>query len=262
MIVFFDLDGTIVSDDEDYIIPKSAVRAIRAARENGHLMYIDTGRAVMNVEDRLRDIGFDGYICSCGMYIECQGKVILHRELEREYCKEIAELVYECGMTPMYEHWKSFFTDKRTRNFEGFSALKRRFELQGKDLSPDVSDDDFAFDKFLAWYDNKSDLEKFKHGIERDFDFIERGKNFCELTLKGYSKGTGIVKVCEYHNIPLSEAYAIGDSLNDLPMLQAVPNSIAMGNSSEELKRQSSFVTKDLFDDGIEYALKHFEMIP
>ena len=40
MIVFFDLDGTLISDDEAYIIPDSAVNAIHKAQENGHLMSI------------------------------------------------------------------------------------------------------------------------------------------------------------------------------------------------------------------------------
>ena len=140
----------------------------------------------------------------------------------------------------MYEHSKSFYCDKRSRNLDGFVKLKRRFEMQGKDLSPDVSDDDFAFDKFLAWYDEKNDIEQFKREIEKDFDFIVRGDGFCEMTVKGFSKGTGIEKVLEYHNIPIDNAYAIGDSMNDLPMLTAVPNSIVMGNGSEEdvYKRQ------------------------
>ena len=88
MIVFFDLDGTLISDDEAYIIPDSAVNAIHKAQKNGHLMYVDTGRTVMNVEQRIRDIGFDGYICGCGMYIECDGKVIYQHTLSSELCKK------------------------------------------------------------------------------------------------------------------------------------------------------------------------------
>jgi hydroxymethylpyrimidine pyrophosphatase-like HAD family hydrolase len=76
MIVFFDLDGTLISDDGAYIIPESAINAIHKAQANGHLMYVDTGRTIMNIEQRLLDIGFDGYICGCGMYIECGKEVI------------------------------------------------------------------------------------------------------------------------------------------------------------------------------------------
>lgn len=261
MIVFFDIDGTIISDDDQHIVPQSAISAIRAARKNGHLMYINSGRTIMNVEPELRDIGFDGYVCGCGTYIECDGKILLNRTVPKPLCREIAKLVYECDMTPVYERSDSFFIDKRLREVGGFPALKALFKVQGKDISRDVSDTDFGFDKMVAWYDEKSDLEKFKKGIEKEFDFIDRGYGFCELAVKGFSKGTGIEAVCAYHNVPIGEACAIGDSLNDLPMLEAVPNSIAMGGSVEYLKEKSAFVTKDLYDDGIEYALKHYKLI-
>lgn len=60
-IAFFDIDGTITSE-KDGSIPDSAVLAIRQARENGHLMFINTGRCFQNVEPRFREIGFDGYV--------------------------------------------------------------------------------------------------------------------------------------------------------------------------------------------------------
>jgi hypothetical protein len=261
MIVFFDIDGTIVSDDEKHIVPESAISAIRAARENGHLMYINTGRTIMNVEQELRDIGFDGYVCGCGTYIECNGEVLLNRTVPKNICHEISDLIYECDMTPVYERSDSFFIDKRIREIGGFPALKARFKNQGKDISRDVSEADFGFDKMVAWYDEKSDLEKFKRGVAAEFDFIDRGYGFCELAVKGFSKGTGIERVCEYHNVPITETIAIGDSLNDLPMLEAAKISVAMGNSTEALKEKSSFVTRDLYDNGIEFALKHFNLI-
>ena len=41
--VFFDIDGTLW--DETFIVPDSAVDAIRQLRKNGHLAFINTGRA-------------------------------------------------------------------------------------------------------------------------------------------------------------------------------------------------------------------------
>ena len=41
-IAFFDIDGTLTSEI-DGSIPESAVYAIRAARANGNLMFINTG---------------------------------------------------------------------------------------------------------------------------------------------------------------------------------------------------------------------------
>ena len=42
-ILFIDVDGTLV--DYDNNIPQSAVEAIKIARNNGHKVYICTGRS-------------------------------------------------------------------------------------------------------------------------------------------------------------------------------------------------------------------------
>ena len=48
--------------------------------------------------------------------------------------------------------------------------------------------------------------------------------------------------------------------MNDLPMLTAVPNSIAMGGA-EKIYPYVSFITKPIEEDGIEFALNHFGII-
>ena len=59
-IIFIDVDGTLV--DYDGNIPGSAVKAIRAARANGHRVYISTGRSKAEVYQDIWDIGLDGMI--------------------------------------------------------------------------------------------------------------------------------------------------------------------------------------------------------
>ena len=48
--------------------------------------------------------------------------------------------------------------------------------------------------------------------------------------------------------------------MNDLPMLRAVPNSIAMGNA-EKIYPYVSYITTPLEDNGIYNALKHYSLI-
>ena len=64
-IAFFDIDGTLTSE-VDGSLPDSAILAIRQARANGNLMFINTGRCYQNVEPRFMEIGFDGIVCGCG----------------------------------------------------------------------------------------------------------------------------------------------------------------------------------------------------
>ena len=62
-------------------------------------------------------------------------------------------------------------------------------------------------------------------------------------------------------DININETMAFGDSENDKEMLKVVSIGVAMGNAIEELKQVSDFVTKDLYDDGIDYALRKYGVI-
>ena len=58
------------------------------------------------------------------------------------------------------------------------------------------------------------------------------------------------------------DAYAFGDSNNDLPMLSYLPNSVSMGNAyPASLFDRVSFVTKKASEDGIAFALEHFSFL-
>ena len=67
-IAFFDIDGTLTSEI-DGSVPADAASAIRQARNNGHLMFINTGRCMQNVEERYAKLtgrgiggGIDRYV--------------------------------------------------------------------------------------------------------------------------------------------------------------------------------------------------------
>ena len=63
----------------------------------------------------------------------------------------------------------------------------------------------------------------------------------------------------DYYGLDLTDAYAFGDSNNDLSMLSYVPHSIAMGNASpESLFDQVEYVTAKSSCGGIRQALAHY----
>jgi len=86
-------------------------------------------------------------------------------------------------------------------------------------------------------------------------------ENVVEFVPKGTSKATGIKWLCNHLDIPLDETYAIGDSVNDLEMLESVGHGIAMGNSMPPVKEIAEYVTSDISDDGVKNALKHYGLI-
>lgn len=53
--LFFDVDGTLI-DEQTKIVPESTLRAVKQARENGHLVFINTGRTSCNTLDSMKHI--------------------------------------------------------------------------------------------------------------------------------------------------------------------------------------------------------------
>ena len=97
--------------------------------------------------------------------------------------------------------------------------------------------------------------------LKQNYYCIDRGENMWEMAQKGHSKATGIQKVCEYLGADIDDCIAIGDSTNDLDMLKAVKNSVAMGNSMESILPYCSYKTTDIKEDGIYNALVYFGII-
>lgn len=260
-ILFFDIDGTLITDDGKRTLPDSAKEAIRLAREKGNLTFINTGRVFVNVEDFIREVGFDGYVCGCGTYIISQGEILLHHRLESSRCREIAYACRKYGIMAIFEHTEHTAYDKEIQG-ELHKEILTYFQSMGRKLIDDIDSPEFVFDKFAGWYEEgTSDLKAFKRFIEKDFSYIQREGTFCELVPKGFSKATGIEFLLNYYQIPLENAYAFGDSNNDLEMLQYVPNSIAMGNCTPEVEQIASYRTDTVLGNGIYNAMKHFRII-
>lgn len=259
-IIFFDIDGTLMTEDERSFIPESAVSAIAETRKNGNLTFINSGRTLFNISRRVRELGFDGYICGCGTYIEYNGEVVFESKLEQSFCRKIAEILRKCRITPVYEHKNGYFFDDKAIMTNGLRYFMDVFVDSGIDVSGRVEDKNFCFDKFVVWVNEETDIEMFRNEISSHFSIIDRGNGFYENVPLGYSKATAIDIILKKLNIPIENAYAIGDSMNDLPMLQAVPNSIAMGNA-EKIYPYVSYITTPIENDGIANALKHYNLI-
>lgn len=260
-ILFFDIDGTLITNDERKLLPDSAKRAIGMARERGHLAFINSGRVLVNIEQGIRDVGFDGYVCGCGTYIAAHGQELLHNIVPRERCYAVAKKARECGMMAIFEHTGHTAFDREMEE-GGNKEILDYFRAMNRKVIDDIESSEFCFDKLAAWYDPRNDrVEEFKAYVSEDFDCIQREGSFLEVVPKGFSKATGIAFLLSRYGIPLSQAYVFGDSNNDLEMLQYVPNSIAMGVCTPEVEAVASYKTDTVLNDGIYKAMKYYGVI-
>ena len=259
-VIFFDIDGTISSEETGYI-PESAVCAIRQARKNGHLVFINTGRTMFSIDEKYKEIGFDGYICGCGTDIYVGDQCIFRSDQPEGRCREIMEMARQTKVTAVYESHEAVFFDHTLPKHEVIDGLVKRFGLGGRNVPEVIDGDEIPFEKFCFWVSGEADLEAFLEYIAPYFQYVDRGNDMYELMPKGISKGTGIQVILDYYQIPLENSYAIGDSTNDLAMLEYVPHSIAMGNSMKEILPFCEYQTDTVENDGIEKALRHYGII-
>lgn len=261
-IAFFDIDGTLTSEI-DGSISDSTIQSIAKARSRGNLMFINTGRCFQNVEKRFKDIGFDGYVCGCGTDIYCDGHNIFYNVQSNETTITILEAAQKANVDILFESRNEVCFDM-TRPLKHPAAIAQyeRFLQRGYVMRKELNVPDFTCDKFVIWYEKEEQLSQFRKVSDTLFECIDRGGTFREFVPLGFSKATGLQMVLDYYNIPLENAYALGDSNNDLTMLNYVPYSIAMGNSNpESLFDKVSYVTTNASNDGIMNALEHYNFI-
>ena len=257
-IVFFDIDNTLWRQDQ--IIPESAKHAIRALKEKGNYAFINSGRARGFINDpTLLSLGFDGIVGGCGCYVEIGGEILRNDLIPQGIMESSIAIMKENGLPIILEGWKHLYVDPEDfRDDPYYLSLQRRI---GDELFPIKGHSEpWEINKFSVNYETDAVMQCVDQ-LEWYFDFILHGNKFVEIVPKGHSKATGMYDVCNYYGIPIENTFAVGDSMNDMEMLKAAGCAIVMGDGSEEAKAVADYVTDTLENDGIEKALRHYNLI-
>lgn len=81
---------------------------------------------------------------------------------------------------------------------------------------------------------------------------------FLEFMNKEVDKGEAIKKLCCEIGISIDEVIAVGDSYNDMTMIQVAGLGVAMGNAVQEIKDIADIVTDSNVDDGISSIVQKY----
>ena len=256
--LFFDVDGTLMAYGG--YVPESAKRAIRKAREHGDLVFINSGRIYKLAKYIERFVENDGLLCGCGTDLyygkdnfyshEVPAEVL--KGIEEECRKDRADLVLEGRDGVAVAPWARL---KETFDVSGF------IKEQDAIWPLDFYDPGYRANKFCIQYDEETDIPSFTSFAREWFDIIDRGHGFLECVPCGHGKAFFFFFVMELCGIEKENVYVFGDSTNDLDMIRFAGHSVIMGKHDRELEPYAEFITRDLEDDGIEYAMKHYGII-
>ena len=261
MVVFFDIDGTIV-DEETQIIPQSTIRAVEELKEKGHVAVVNTGRPLSHIDPRVRQMAFSGWVCGCGMEVSLNGQWLYRKAPDLKLCHYVRDTIRECGMQVLFETEDgAILTDGANSQHPTAVLEVTRMRSKGFDI---IDIDDLPEPKFmkLVTYDWPGcRRQEFLQKMEPFFTCIDRGNTMVELVMKGCSKAAGMEALLHHLGAAKKDTVAIGDSTNDLPMFAVAGHTVCLGGGMEELKAEAEFITDTVMNDGIEKALQHFGLI-
>ena len=99
------------------------------------------------------------------------------------------------------------------------------------------------------------DLAK-KLAVKENLDVMLSDSQYAyHINSSGIDKGAGFEEIMKRLSITSDDVIAIGDSATDIPLFKVAKTSIALGNSSDEVKSHATFSVKGNAGDGVIEAL-------
>lgn len=274
-IILIDVDGTLL--DYENKLPESAKMAIRQARQNGHKVYICTGRSKAEVYDYIWDIGLDGMIGGNGSYVEDNGEVIMHQLITAEQCKHVVDWLHDRHLEFYLESNRGLYASE---NFEVIAdpVIKVYCQRKGKENTDQLTVRDVFPEMIYGGELYRDDVNKISFVLSSYQDHLDSitefpdlkpgtwgGKGeialFGDLGVKDITKAHAIDVLLKHLGAKKEDTFAFGDAKVDIPMLEYCGVGVAMGSGGDEIKAMADYVTDDVDKDGLYNGFVHFGLI-
>lgn len=272
-IIFLDIDGTLTVLGSN-TPPESALRAIRSARGQGHLVFLCTGRNYDMLKPLL-SYGFDGVVASAGGYIRCGEQVIYDCPMTQSQQQLVLSTLEENGIFRTVECLDGSFTDDGFKEFlkehagENGNSELLRWRKQVEEELNIRSMEEYAGQPVYKVVVMSPDLErltKAEKKLGQEFLFCIQDEEIHgivngELINRKFNKGKAVERVCEYLQIPVEDSIAFGDSMNDKEMMETAGHSVCMENGNEILKKLADEICPRVEQDGLFQAFSRLGFI-
>lgn len=251
---FFDVDGTLLSYKTRQVLP-SARAAIAKLQEKGILCIVATGRHMIQMSKLpVGDIPFDAFVMLNGqLVLDKQQNLLFGTPIQGKAKDFLVEKFNDHSFPAMIVEENDMYLNCVTDHVR---EVNRVMSIALQTLSDYRGGDIYQVCAYLRPED-----ECLIAPIAEECVFTSWHYGGKDIIAAGGGKMVGIKRYLELAGITAEEIIAFGDAENDLDMIRFAGIGVAMGNASEEVKAVADYVTADIDDDGIEKALKHFNLI-
>nr|WP_300145276.1 HAD family hydrolase [Propionicimonas sp.] len=270
--VFLDVDGTLL--DHHGRVPDSARRAIRAARANGHLVFLCTGRSPGELSPRIVDVGFDGMVAASGAIVLRGDELIGQTCLSEEQVHTVRTFFPPRGAGYIFQSIDGIHATR-----ENYSHLRRVMSqhVSSENALAELEESIFGRISFFTepsevlragptkavYFDADLSIRELDQSLGEAFDVVATSVPFFgpwsgELLNPGVHKASGIQILLDQLHLRREDSIGLGDSFNDLEMLAYVGTGIAMADAPQQVKDAADETTAAPEAQGIREAfLRH-----
>lgn len=258
--VFFDIDGTLIEGTHpDYRYMSEKVQSvIRKLQEQGHYVFIASGRSWAFLDEKIRKFGFDGYVLLNGAVIIFHNKIIYRAPLAKDFVRQITSICDAYKMQYSLQGDTHTYVD---RNFDYLIERLGKYGIFTKQLTFDYDKDNIEVYKMEIDSPVHNNKQFVIEALPEDMTYVEdMNHNYCHLEVyaKANSKATGALKVLELLDIDVKDSYAFGDGDNDIEILSTVGFGMAMANGSVKARNSAKVIVPSVFEDGVAYGIERY----
>ncbi len=262
LAVATDLDGTLLGPTGT--VSKRTVEAVRQARRAGIAVIPATARpaAAMISACGPAPVG-PLAVCSNGsVLVDVEsGQVIHHHQLTAEVVTTIMSTLREAlpGIRFAIETLDQFHYEE--------GMIDREAALRWGILTPPARDIgsrlDGAVTKLCCWHPRMRAAET-ATAVARVAgalaEVTSAGADWALAGAPGITKAVGLSNACRRLSIPADQVVAVGDELNDLPMLAWAAWPVAVANARDKVLEVASEVVPANVDDGVAQLLEQLSL--
>lgn len=267
-LLAIDMDGTLL--DSKNQVSQRTREAIIKAKEKGVYIILSTGRILKSALYYSKDLGLNNPIIASngGVVVDEFFSIIYKKTIDKNSIVDLINIANEDNMYYHFYDERNFYSNKRVQEVLDFynesdNGGNSDFHIElkvFKDIKEITSNKDINIYKFLFVDEDMDKLDRFRKrlALVNNISISSSWPNNVETMSINVSKGEALKKLCKRLNIRSEEVIAIGDSENDLSMLNFAGLSVAMKNATKDIKVEVDHIT-DLNDNhGVAKVIEKF----
>lgn len=239
-----DFDGTIHFWGSDEPVRRDDCEAIRAFQETGGLFGVCTGRPLVGLTKQVD--GESDFGISFDFYITQTGATAFDRDRQPIFAHDVPREVVE----ELYARYGRFAsTDEEGHSLalvvaaDDYWTVGRRSAWEILNLVDSIDDITPPFGGYSMETVSHEDAAQFAAEINAEYgDVVQAFQNLSSIDVVavGRSKGTALLEIATHYGAGLTGG--IGDSYNDLPLLEAAGVGYTFHSSVEDLRASADMV--------------------